>query len=40
MNASSAFRTSVLPGDGIGGKVIDPTVEILKKLQDEISDFT
>jgi 3-isopropylmalate dehydrogenase len=40
MNVNSAFRISVLPGDGIGGEVIDPTVEILKKLQDEIGGFT
>jgi len=39
MSVNSAFRVSVLPGDGIGAEVIDPTVEILKKLEDEIGGF-
>ena len=39
MSVNSAFRVSVLPGDGIGAEVIDPTVEILKKLEAEIGGF-
>ena len=39
MSVNSAFRISVLPGDGIGAEVIDPTVAILQKLEAEIGGF-
>jgi 3-isopropylmalate dehydrogenase len=38
--ANSAFQISVFPGDGIGGEVIDPTVEVLKLLEKQIGGFS
>jgi 3-isopropylmalate dehydrogenase len=39
MSANAALQISVLPGDGIGSEVIDPTIGILKQLESEIGGF-
>jgi 3-isopropylmalate dehydrogenase len=33
MSANNAFHIAVLPGDGIGPEVMDPTLEILRKIE-------
>lgn len=40
MSVNTGFRISVFPGDGIGGEVIAPTVEILKRLERDIGGFS
>ena len=39
MSVNTAFRISVLPGDGIGSEVIDPTVAILERITADIGGF-
>jgi len=33
MSANDALHIAVLPGDGIGPEVMDPTLEILRKIE-------
>lgn len=40
MTPKSLFEIAVLPGDGIGMEVIEPTVELLRKLEVRIGGFS